>query len=119
MERIDKPCSRLLQLLSITGDRQTDMVRKTGIEKSAISNYLNGKRIPRQDKLYTISVAYGVNPAWLMGLDVEMYIKNEDEEQNRILTYAKRISQLSEENRKILENQIELMEKVESLEKKK
>lgn len=63
---------RLIQLLEMTGDSQADMVRKTGIEKSAISHYINGKREARQDKLIAIANAYKVNPAWLMGLDVPM-----------------------------------------------
>lgn len=63
---------RLKELLNIFGDTQSDMVRKTGIEKSAISNYINGKREARQDKLILIANAYNVNPSWLMGLDVPM-----------------------------------------------
>ena len=63
---------RLKELLDYFGDTQADMVRKTGIEKSAISNYIKGKREARQDKLILIANAYKVNPAWLMGLDVPM-----------------------------------------------
>ena len=66
---------RLIQLLEMTGDSQADMVRKTGIEKSAISHYINGNREARQDKLIAIANAYKVNPAWLMGLDVPMQIE--------------------------------------------
>lgn len=65
--------SRIKELLDISGDTQADMVRKTGIEKSAISNYINGRREARQDKLILIANAYKVNPSWLMGLDVDMY----------------------------------------------
>lgn len=70
--KISDSHSRLKELLSIFGDTQADMVRKTGIEKSAISNYINGKREARQDKLLQIANAYNVNPAWLMGLNVPM-----------------------------------------------
>lgn len=69
--------SRLKELLKIFGDTQADMVRKTGIEKSAISNYINGKREARQDKLILIANAYNVNPGWLMGLDVPMNNKSD------------------------------------------
>ena len=65
---------RLKELLNITGDTQNEMARKSGLTKSAISNYLNGTREPRQDAIYKISVAYNVNPTWLMGLDVNMEI---------------------------------------------
>ena len=62
---------RLKELLNETGDTQNEMARKSGLTKSAISNYLNGTREPRQDAIYKISVAYNVSPTWLMGLDVD------------------------------------------------
>ena len=63
---------RLKELLNITGDSQNEMARKSGLTKSAISNYVNGSREPRQDALYYLSKAYNVNPSWLMGYDVPM-----------------------------------------------
>ena len=62
---------RLKELLNETGDTQNEMARKSGLTKSAISNYLNGTREPRQDAIYKLSVAYNVSPTWLMGLDVD------------------------------------------------
>jgi len=59
---------RLLELLRNTGDTQNEMARKSGLTKSAISNYLNGTREPRQDAIYKLSEAYDVSPSWLMGL---------------------------------------------------
>lgn len=70
--KISTSRERILELLEITGDTQADMVRKTGIDKSAISHYINGQREPRQDKIIAIANAYNLNPAWLMGLDVSM-----------------------------------------------
>lgn len=61
---------RLKSLLRDSGDTQNEMARKTGLTKSAISNYINGTREPRQDAIYKISEAYDVSPSWLMGLDV-------------------------------------------------
>lgn len=63
---------RLKELLNNSGDTQNEMARKTGLTKSAISNYINGTREPRQEALLLLSKAYNVNPAWLMGLDVPM-----------------------------------------------
>ena len=63
---------RLDQLMHHFGINQSDMVKKTGIPKSAISMYLSGQRIPRQNRLSDIAEAYGVNEAWLMGYDVPM-----------------------------------------------
>lgn len=61
---------RLKELLNESGDTQNEMARKTGLTKSAISNYINGTRVPRQDAILKISNTYNVNPAWLMGCDV-------------------------------------------------
>ena len=63
---------RIKQLLFMTGDRQADLERKTGLAKSSVSSYLSGQRIPRQDKISAIADAYHVNPAWIMGYDVPM-----------------------------------------------
>ena len=43
---------RLKELLNETRDTQNEMARKSGLTKSAISNYLNGTREPRQDAIY-------------------------------------------------------------------
>ena len=40
------------------------------LSKGEISNYVKGKIQPKQKKLAILSEALGVNPAWLMGLDV-------------------------------------------------
>ena len=110
MKKVAEPSERLRDLLALVGDSQSDLTRKTGIEKSAISNYVKGKRIPRQDKLYLISKAYNVNPAWLMGLDVEMYETNSNEQQNNVcLTYAKKLMTLKESDLDIVLAQIDFL----------
>lgn len=63
---------RLKELLAYYGIKQNDLSERTGIPKSAISMYINGSRIPRQDRLSDIADAYNVNEAWLMGYDVPM-----------------------------------------------
>lgn len=63
---------RLKELMAYYGINQTDICKKTGIPKSAISMYLSGKRSPRQDRISDIAEAYGVDEAWIMGYDVPM-----------------------------------------------
>lgn len=63
---------RISELLSVMGISQTEFCKKTGLQKSALSNYLNGDREPRQNQLSKIADAYNINPAWLMGYDVPM-----------------------------------------------
>ena len=70
--KVSNSAKRLGELMQILNIRQADLVEKTGIPKSAMSMYLNGKREPRQDKLTTIAEAYNINETWLMGNDVPM-----------------------------------------------
>lgn len=70
--KVSNSAKRLGELMQILNIRQTDLVEKTGIPKSAMSMYLNGKREPRQDKLTAIAEAYNINETWLMGYDVPM-----------------------------------------------
>lgn len=64
--------TRIRSLLNELGISQTEFCEKTGLTKSALSNYLNGDRQPRQDQLDKISKAFDINPSWLMGYDVPM-----------------------------------------------
>lgn len=66
---------RLVELMNLYNMNQTEFCKKTGIQKSALSNYLNGDRVPRQDQLSLIADAFNVDPAWLMGYDVPMYLR--------------------------------------------
>lgn len=60
---------RLQKAMDIRGLRQQDIIEKTGIGSSAISQYLSGRNKPKQDKIYKLAVALDVNPAWLMGFE--------------------------------------------------
>ena len=57
-----------------------DLSERTGIPKSMISYYLNGKTKPKADRIYVISKALGVSEAWLLGYDVP---KNRTAEQKK------------------------------------
>lgn len=66
---------RIKELMNILGISQTELCERSGLGKSALSNYLNGDRVPRQDKIALIADAFGVDPGWLMGYDNPMYSK--------------------------------------------
>ena len=73
--KVVEPCSvRLRKALTIRNMRQADLCEKTNIPKSAISHYLSGSFVPKQDRAYIIAQALDVNPAWLMGFDAPMVI---------------------------------------------
>lgn len=50
----------------------TELSVLTGIGKSDISNYRNGKYMPKQDRIYAIAKVLGVRPAWLLGMSPEV-----------------------------------------------
>jgi transcriptional regulator with XRE-family HTH domain len=51
---------------------QSELVEKTGINKGALSSYLAGRYMPKQNNTYLLAKALDVNEAWLMGADVPM-----------------------------------------------
>ena len=68
----DSFAKRLEEALRIRDVKQSELVEKTQISKSAISQYLSGAFEPKQKNIYKIARALNVNPVWLMGKDVGM-----------------------------------------------
>ena len=64
---------RLKEAIEKAGIKQVELCEKTGISKGALSSYLSGRYEPKQNNIYALAKALGVNPAWLMGLEVPMY----------------------------------------------
>ena len=50
---------------------QAELSKRTGIRASSISDYLNNRYEPKQDKIYLIAEALNVDPAWLSGREIE------------------------------------------------
>lgn len=48
---------------------QTELAKRTGIRQSSISDWLNNRYEPKQDKVYILANALNVSPAWLLGYD--------------------------------------------------
>lgn len=69
---VDELKNRLKMALSIRDLKPVDLVEKTKIPKSAISQYMSGYAKPKQDRIYLISEALNINEAWLLGYDVPM-----------------------------------------------
>ena len=57
---------RLQKSLSSSGITASELSKMTGISEANISNYINGKYVPKQDKCYLIARALDVDPGWLM-----------------------------------------------------
>lgn len=58
--------ARIKQIMAVKGISQAELVRRTGIRASSISDWLAGKYTPKQDKIDLMAAALGVSPAWLM-----------------------------------------------------
>ena len=69
---------RLKNALSERGMKQTELSERTGISKSSISEWLNGRYEAKADKIVLIAKALNVNESYLIGLDVPM--ENEAEQ---------------------------------------
>jgi transcriptional regulator with XRE-family HTH domain len=71
---------RLRIALAEANMRPIDLSEQTGIPKSMISYYLNGKTKPKSDRIYLISKVLNCSEAWLLGYDVP---KNRTAEQKK------------------------------------
>ena len=69
---IDTFSNRLNTAMRIRNIKATELSEKTGIAKSSLSEYINGKYEAKQDGVYLLAKALNVNEAWLMGGDVPM-----------------------------------------------
>ena len=105
---------RIREMMDALDLKQADIVKRTGINKSALSNYLSGVREPRQDKISMIADPFGVSPAWLMGYDVPMFLEDnsspiiiDSKADKRLLAYIEAFCRLSREKRKIVEQIID------------
>ena len=60
---------RLNSILQKRNLSQADLSKMPGIRSSSISDWLNGKYEPKQDKIAIIADALNVSPVWLIGYD--------------------------------------------------
>lgn len=73
-----KCCERIKEAMSLRHKTQADLCELTGIPKSAMSQYVSGKFVPKQTRTHLLAKALEVNDAWLMGYDVPMTRNNID-----------------------------------------
>ena len=70
---------RLKEIMDEQGLKQADIIERakpfmemydTKLTRPDMSQYCNGKIVPKQNKLFLLAAALNVNEAWLMGHDV-------------------------------------------------
>lgn len=82
---MNSTAQRIKEAMSLRGLKQVDLVEKTGINKGALSSYISGRYIPKQNNLCILAKALNVNEYWLSGYNVPMdsaYIVKESNIQN-------------------------------------
>ena len=63
---------RIKEAMCLRNKTQAELCKITGIPKSAMSQYVSGKFVPKQTRIYLLAKALNVNEVWLMGYDVPM-----------------------------------------------
>ena len=63
---------RLLEAMTRRGMRASELAARTGLSKARISQYVNGKFIPKSDAVLLIADALQVSELWLLGKDAVM-----------------------------------------------
>lgn len=69
---IESISKRLNYAMSIRHISQAELSEKTKISTGSLSQYMNGKINPKQDRIFILARVLSVSEAWLMGYDVPM-----------------------------------------------
>lgn len=69
---LDTYSERIKYAMNLRNISQTELVKRTGLNKGAISSYLNDKYNPKQDAIYLLAKALNVSEIWLMGLSEDI-----------------------------------------------
>lgn len=84
------------------GYKQKEIIEKTGISKAAISNYVNGNRIPDTEAALKLSIALDISIEWLL-TGKNSLEKLTNEEEKIIQAYRSASPGIQEATRKILD----------------
>ena len=95
--RYETTALRIREAMSDMGISQQELANRSGIGKSSISHYINGFNEPGNKSAYALSMVLGVNPSWLMGLNVPKHTAPEQKTENYSKQFADRLSKYSPE----------------------
>lgn len=79
--------TRLKQLMAERGLKQVDILKASEpyqkkfnvqLKKSTLSQYVNDKQSPDDNRIYLLSQTLGVSEPWLMGFDVPKEMQKKD-----------------------------------------
>lgn len=96
----DTFANRLQKALDLNDWKPVDLINKTGIDKSLISNYLSGKYKAGQDNLTTLADALNVDETWLIGYDVPIIGISRSEKLDEVeILYNKYKNEISDDDK--------------------
>ncbi len=105
---------RLKEIMDIKGLKQVNIVEmaqpyckeyNVKLGKNDLSQYVSGKVVPKQNKIYILAKALDVSETWLMGYDVPMERINDElqEKKEKVTNYTQKIS-LKYREKELIEN---------------
>lgn len=82
-KKVARTADRLREAMADAGKTQADLMRETGLQRSAISRYLSGEYEPKARAIGKLAKALDVSEMWLFGYNVpkqrtEAQKKNDD-----------------------------------------
>ena len=63
---------RLTEAMQVRGIRASELAQRTGLSKARISQYVNGKVVPKSDAIILLAEALRVSELWLLGKTADM-----------------------------------------------
>lgn len=72
--------NRLRDAMNEKGLTQQALSNLSGVTKSSISHYVNGKNVPDNFQAFKLSKVLDCDPSWLMGVDDQNFIVVENTE---------------------------------------
>lgn len=100
---IESISKRLNYAMSIRHISQAELSEKTKISTGSLSQYMNGKINPKQDRIYIMARALSVSEAWLMGYDVPM-----DREKTLKIDYSNINTEVTDDVKLLVERYMKL-----------
>ena len=73
---------RLTEAMQARGIRASELARRTGLSKARISQYVNGKFVPKSDAVLLLAEALRVSELWLLGKTADMDMAPTPPEEN-------------------------------------
>lgn len=115
MTKYDVIKERFNKAIADAGLTNQELVDRTGLSKSSISLYRNGKAAPNSLSAEKLARVLSVSPAWLMGFDVPMkdedsfYINHKAEEYARFLYEKPEYKTLFDASMKVSKKDLEIV----------